>query len=270
VRTILTAEAHACPLFTLGARGRLRGVLGEHVSIASCMIRSGRVVWIGGGAVDLEALFEAAEQKWFANWQRGPTRRRWTSVPLQVGDEAPDFEVLDSTGRLRSMSEYRTDRPALLIFWRHFGCGCGVGRAKRLGNEYEQLVDAGANVVVVGQGEPERAAWYKEKYGVPCPILCDRDERIYRAYGLLECSPWLLLGNPKPGPKYFEDVIHEHRAKGRRVADNPFLLPGEFVVDTLGRFILTYRYQYCDNYPDLQTLVDSIHEAAAGESGQLG
>ncbi|MGH9198937.1 MAG: AhpC/TSA family protein, partial [Acidimicrobiia bacterium] len=163
---------------------------------------------------------------------------------------------------------YWRDRPALLMFWRHFGCGCGVARAERLRGEYQQLVGAWANVAVIGQGDPERAAWYKERYAVPCPILCDPDERIYRAYGLLECSPWLLLGGPKPGAEYFTNLIQEHRAKGRRVADNPFLLPGEFVVDTFGRLILTYRYQYCDNFPDPETLVDSIHEAGASESGQ--
>jgi hypothetical protein len=125
------------------------------------------------------------------------------------------------------------------------------------------LVEAGANVVAIGQGEPERGAWYKEKFAVPCPILCDPDERVYRAYGLLDCSPWLLLGGPKPDQAYFEDVIQKHRAKGRRVADNPFLLPGEFVVDSEGRLVLTYRYQYCDNYPDIETLVASIDEATA-------
>ncbi len=39
---------------------------------------------------------------------------------------------------------------------------------------------------------------------------------------------------------------------------------GEFVVDTGGRLVLTYRYQYGDNYPDVETLRASIHEAASG------
>ena len=208
--------------------------------------------------MDHETLFADAEQRWLANWKRGPSRQRWASVPLQVGDNAPDFALLDSTGRPRSVSEFWRGRPALLIFWRHFGCGCGVGRAERLRAEYGQYVDAGANVVVIGQGQPERAAWYKETFAVPCPIICDPDERTYRAYGLLECSPWLLLGGPKPELEYFEELIEKHRAKGRRVADNPFLLPGEFVVDADGRFVLTYRYQYCDNYPDPDSLIAAI------------
>jgi peroxiredoxin len=207
-------------------------------------------------------LFEAAEQRWFSNWKKGPTRRRWSGLPVQAGDQAPDFRVRDSTGQLRSLSEFWKNRPGLLIFWRHFGCGCGVGRAERLREEYDRLVDAGANVAIIGQGEPERAAWYKDKFSIPCPILCDPDERLYHAYGLLEVSPWLLLGKPTPGSEYFQKLIGTHREKGRPVADNPFLLPGEFVVDTRGRLILTYRYQYCDNYPDVDTLVSSIQEAA--------
>lgn len=213
--------------------------------------------------VDLELLFAAAEQRWLANWKRGPTRQRWDSAPLQVGDSAPEFELLDSTGARRSLGEFWTDKPTLLIFWRHFGCGCGIGRAERLRDEYSRLVEAGANVVAIGQGEPERAAWYREQFRVPCPILVDPDERTYRAYGLLECSPWLLLGGPKPEPTYFEDVLMTHRAKGRRVADNPFLLPGEFVINAAGRFVLTYRYQYCDNYPEPEMLIAAISEAAA-------
>ena len=63
-----------------------------------------------------------------------------------------------------------------------------------------------------------------------------------------------------PGDGYFENLIKAHREKGRPVADNPFLLPGEFVVNTQGRLVFTYRYQYCDN-PDPEILDTSIHEA---------
>jgi peroxiredoxin len=218
--------------------------------------------------MELEALFQAAEQRWFAHWERGPTRRAWGEAPPQVGDQASDFELPDSTGRLRSLSHFWRKRPALVIFWRHFGCGCGVARAERLEGEHATFVEAGAEVVVIGQGEPERAAWYEEKFSIPCPILCDPDERTYRAYGLLECSPWLLLGQPPAGEDHFKGVIQTHRDLGRRVADNPFLLPGEFVVNTSGELVFTYRYQYCDNYPDPEMLVRAIREAAASETPQ--
>lgn len=212
----------------------------------------------------LRPIFETAEQRWLERWRVGPSRRTWTSMPLQVGDEAPDLTLRDETGEAVRLSTFWAQGPALLLFWRHWGCECGLDRLTRLREEHAALVDAGANVVIVGQGEPERAAWYAEAFDPPCPVICDQDGSAYCAYGLLEMSPWLLLGKPKPQIAYFENQIEEYRGKGHPVADNPFLLPGEFIVDRQGRLVLTYRYQFCDNFPDRWTLVDSIREAIEG------
>lgn len=212
---------------------------------------------------DLQPAFEAAEARWSANWAAGPSRRRWSELPLQAGDAAPDLELDGTDGEpVRLMSLWR-ERPALLLFWRHWGCGCGTDRAERLRDEHPTLVEAGANVVVVGQGDPGRAGWYQEAFSLPCPVLVDADESAYKAFGLLEMSPWILSGEPTLDEAERRATITRHRARGRPVADNPFLLPGEFVVNRDGRLVLTYRYQYCDNFPDIDTLVDSIREAAA-------
>lgn len=45
---------------------------------------------------------------------------------------------------------------------------------------------------------------------------------------------------------------------GDAMVDNPWLLPGEFVVGTDGKLALTYHYNYCENYPDPQVLVAAI------------
>jgi hypothetical protein len=176
----------------------------------------------------------------------------------------------DSTGAPIRLGDLWADRPALLLFWRHWGCGCGVGRAELLREQYGALAEEGAEIVVIGQGEPERAAWYATSFDLPCRVVCDVDGSAYEAYGLLEMSPWLLLGEPKPDMASFEAMIPEDRAKGRPVADNPFLLPGEFVVDRHGRLVLSYRYQYCDNYPDLETLTGAIAEAMANGRASIG
>jgi peroxiredoxin len=217
----------------------------------------------GGATVDFESSVNAAEQEWLEHWQRGPQRRRWDRTPAQIGDPAPDFELPDSSGRSIRLNDFWGGGPALLLFWRHFGCGCGLGRAERLRGEYPKLVEAGARVAIVGQGEPERAARYAETFQIPCPILCDPEERAYRAYGLLEMSPWLLLGKPRPDTEYLHKVMQKHREMGRPAVDNPFLLPGEFVISSQGRLVLTYRYHYCDNYPDPEALLESIREASS-------
>lgn len=209
----------------------------------------------------LRPFFEAAEERWLAKWGAGPTRRSWSTIPPQAGAPAPSLALHDSRGASVQLHELWQYGPALLLFWRHWGCGCGTARAERLREEWPKLEATGATVVVIGQGEPERAAWYADTFKLPCRVLCDTDESAYQQYGLLEMSPWLLLGEAKPPMTYFEKLITKHRELGRPVADNPFLLPGEFVVDRTGRLVLTYRYQYCDNFPDIETLLDSIAEA---------
>lgn len=221
----------------------------------------------------IELQIQVAEQEWLDHWKRGPTRLRWSEMPLQVGDPAPDFELLDSSGTAVHLRDSWRERPALILFWRQFGCGCGLQRAERLAREYPDYVAAGANVVIIGQGEPARATTYAQRYGIPCPILCDPEERAYQAYGLLEGKPSQILFD---APEEFLHRDYEagvklaqaRREAGRPIVDNPWLLPGEFVVDRIGIIRLAYRWQYCEDFPNPLVHIAAIKEAA-GESGSV-
>lgn len=64
----------------------------------------------------VEDLIEAAEQRWKAGWQTGPTRLRWTSLPPQAGDQAPDATLPDHAGLPTALSSLWVERPVLLLF----------------------------------------------------------------------------------------------------------------------------------------------------------
>lgn len=215
----------------------------------------------------LDALTNAAEEEWMDGWKRGPQRTRWTELPLQVDDLAPDVELPDSSATPTRLSSFWADQPALILFWRHFGCGCGMDRAKRLRQEYEDYLQAGARVVIVGQGESERAVAYAEKYALPpVSILCDPDYQTYAAYGLIEGKSSQILFD---APENLQDcdldagreLAQARREAGRPLVDNSWLLPGEFVVDTSGIVLLTYRYNYCEDFPDHRVHLAAIREA---------
>lgn len=215
----------------------------------------------------LEDQMKAAEDEWLKGWKRGPQRLRWTDIPLQVGDQAPDFELPDSAGRTVRLSTFWQDRPALILFWRHYGCGCGIDRAAMLTKEFSEYRDAGASVLIIGQGEPERASAYAKKYDLPdIPILCDPDFDSYKAYGLVEGKPSQILFD---APEEFLDrdldagvrLAEERRKLGRPLVDNSWLLPGEFVIDSRGIVRLAYRYNYCEDFPDHRVLTAAIREA---------
>jgi peroxiredoxin len=213
-----------------------------------------------------EAQVREAEREFIESWARGPRRLRWDTLPPQSGDVAPDARLLDHTGAQVALSSFWQDRPALVLFWRHFGCGCGVERAGRLRDEIDDLVAAGANLVIVGQGEPERAARYRHEHGLPCPILCDPNRELYRAYGLREGDvPHILFDAPEEfwthNRAIGEEFQHQRRESGRPLVDSPWQLPGEFVVDTSGTIRLDHHYQHCEDFPPPLVLIAGIKQA---------
>lgn len=214
----------------------------------------------------VDELTDAGEEQWLELWTRGPQELSFDDRGLRVGDRAPDFTLLDHEGAERSLSAFWRDSPALLLFWRHYACGCGVDRAARLKEELGRYREAGAEVAVVGQGEPERAAAYRGTYDLDCTFLCDPDENAYRAYGLTEFTvPEVLFDAPEEYWSHSREIgeafVADRREAGRRLVDNPWRRPGEFVIDTAGIVRLAYRWQYCEDFPDPRVHLLAIKQA---------
>ena len=214
---------------------------------------------------ELEELVQRAEAEWIERFVAGPKQLRWDELPPQVGDPAPDLEIRDSTGTRRQLHELWADGPALLLFWRHFGCGCGLDRADRLAGEHDDYLDAGATIAIVGEGDPERGAVYREEYDIDCPVLCDPDGGAHETYGLLDFTIaqtlYHLPGLVDRDREVVEAVAERKRDEGLPQVDNPWRQPGEFVVDEDGVLRLAYRYQYCRDFPDPRVLLTAIREA---------
>ena len=120
----------------------------------------------------------------------------------QVCLRGPKRQILPSpTTQVKSACSRSSGagQPALLMFWRHFGCGSGVARAERLKTEYKDYLDAGLNPVIVAQGEPARAAAYRTEHGLACPVLCDPDHVAYRAYGIGQWAVERILSEGAAG-----------------------------------------------------------------------
>lgn len=201
---------------------------------------------------DIQALYLSAERRWMQGWLDGPTL---SGDPLRRGDRAPDLELVSEDGSAVALSSYWADRPALVILWRHLGCGCGLERAEQLQRDYNAYVEAGLNVVAVAPGDRERVAIYKEKYGVPVPMLTDVDYSTHRAFGLGHWSAEQALYD---APDHFCNLTEEtgfgfqseRRALGRPLVDDPWMQAGEFVVGVDGVIRVAYSYNYCEDYPD--------------------
>lgn len=213
----------------------------------------------------LKTQQEDAEARWREAWLAGPRRTRWEAVPLQVGDAAPDLELPDATGAPRRLSDLWSGGPLHLVFLRHFGCSCLAERWESLRDELPAYAAQGATTVAVCQAEPERAAAVASRRGYPFTLLCDPDRGAYEAFGLLEgTAPQVLhdfawtLNDAATG----DDWLAGRRDSERALVDNPWQLPGEFVIAPGGRIVLAHRAQFCEDFPARGVVLGAI--AAAG------
>jgi peroxiredoxin len=202
-------------------------------------------------------LVRHAEECWLSAFDAGPTEP--VSRVLGRGDMAPDAELADATGAVRHLSEGWASGPALVIFWRHFGCRCGMERARRLATELDEYREAGLSVFIVGQGEPARAAAYAEEHDITVPLLLDPTAEVYRAYGvghwqpeqLLFDAPVEYLAHPRG---LGQSLLEARRAEGRPMVDDPWRASAEFIVEQGGAIRFGFSYQYCEDFPDPRVL----------------
>ena len=213
----------------------------------------------------LEELTEAAKLKWLVGWVAGPTERTNLLTP---GTAAPDFELLDETGSAVRLSDFWKDGPALVMFWRHYGCGCGIDRVAGLIEQADAYAEAGINPVVVGMGEPERSAVYREWHKLPYPILSDPDQEVYRAYGVGHFAYEQIFNGP--GALEFvdrsreigEQFLNGGRPADRTLVDSPWRASAEFVIGRGGTIRLAYAYQWCGSDPDPDLLITAAELSA--------
>ncbi len=87
-----------------------------------------------------------------------------------------DLKVLDENDKAITLGSLWRDRPAVLVFVRHFGCiHCREHLAELLGAEIP------ANVFVIGNGSPSFIAGFREQTGWKGPIYTYPSLATYRA-----------------------------------------------------------------------------------------
>ena len=147
-------------------------------------------------------------------------------MPVEAGQDAPDFTLPDQDGREVSLSGLRGGTVVLYFYPRAEtpGCttqACGI-RDRRA--EYEA---AGATVFGISPDEPAALKAFADKHDLPFTLLADPDHAVAEAYGAwgersmygrkfmgIIRSTTIVDGNgkiarhfPKVTPKTHDDVI---------------------------------------------------------------
>jgi len=96
---------------------------------------------------------------------------------------APDFTLLDETGKPRRLSDYR-GRTVLLYFYpKDDTPGCTT-EACSFRDNYKAYQDASVTILGVSPDSPKSHAKFKEKYHLPFTLLADEGHKICEQYGV--------------------------------------------------------------------------------------
>ncbi|PLS68442.1 MAG: thioredoxin-dependent thiol peroxidase [Cyanobacteria bacterium M5B4] len=107
-------------------------------------------------------------------------------MPLQVGDQAPDFSLPDREGNIINLSDFRGKRVVLYFYPKDDTPGC-TKEACGFRDIYQELQNR--NVVVLGVSPDDAKSHQKftDKFQLPFPLLSDTDHSVgtaYDSYGL--------------------------------------------------------------------------------------
>ncbi|HVT76591.1 MAG TPA: peroxiredoxin [Acidimicrobiales bacterium] len=94
-------------------------------------------------------------------------------MPVDIGQEAPDFELRASTGDTVKLSQYRGDKAVALVFYPFTFTGVCQGELCALRDDMSRYENAGVQVLAVScDTAPAQKKWAEEQ-GYNFPVLAD-------------------------------------------------------------------------------------------------
>jgi thioredoxin-dependent peroxiredoxin len=104
------------------------------------------------------------------------------AVTLEAGDRAPDFALRDQDGRLHRLADYQGRIVVLYFYPRDETPGC-TAEACSFRDEYAAIGEQGAEVLGVSTDDAASHQRFRERHGLPFPLLIDEDAKVASAYG---------------------------------------------------------------------------------------
>ena len=129
-----------------------------------------------------------------------------SSVQLQVGDVAPDFELSSDSGKKVKLSDFRGKRVVLYFYPKDDTPGCTT-QACGFRDAYPQIEEQNAVVIGISPDDETSHVKFKTKYNLPFVLLADPDHKVAEAYGV-----W---GDKSMYGKVFKGVIRSHFVIGK-------------------------------------------------------
>lgn len=103
-------------------------------------------------------------------------------MALKIGDSAPDFEAIDTSGSPVRLADYRGRKLVLYFYPMDDTPGC-TKQACSLRDFNTEIARKGAAILGVSAQSKESHRRFTEKYQLNFPLLVDTEQTVAKAYG---------------------------------------------------------------------------------------
>lgn len=142
---------------------------------------------------------------------------------VNVGDKAPDFELVDTDLKLRTLDEFKGKKVILSFFVAASSPVC-TNEMCTFQDSWDELSKLGAQVVAISNDGPFANKAFAEKYNLKFPILGDYKSKTIRDYDVL--MPHLLHVKDYDAAKRSVFIVDEQgKIAYKWVSDDPLVEP---------------------------------------------
>ena len=103
---------------------------------------------------------------------------------ITEGVAAPDFTMRTGDGKTANLSDLRGKKDVVVYFYpKDFTPGCTM-EATEFSRDYGKFKDAGIEIVGVSPDSDESHKKFREKMGIPYPLVADTEKDVSKRYGV--------------------------------------------------------------------------------------
>jgi peroxiredoxin Q/BCP len=118
-----------------------------------------------------------------------------------IGEQAPDFALLNQDGNTIRLSDYRGKKVVLFAYPKASTSGCTT-QACGFRDRFPKIQEGNAVVLGISPDEPKDQLKWKKAENLPYDLLCDTDHTVLEAWGA-----W---GEKTNFGKTYDGVIRSH------------------------------------------------------------
>jgi peroxiredoxin len=124
----------------------------------------------------------------------GASREQQYTRPPTDASVLEDVVLHDYEGKPVRLGDLWSERPAVLVFVRHFGCVFCRQMAVDIHRYRHKFDEADVQLAVIGHGTPAHAADFRRMQNVDLPLLVDADRHVYELAGAKVATLNELIG----------------------------------------------------------------------------